>query len=280
MNGSDLGHRRPGLPDLVSALASCRVFDLEQMRHREAPSHPAHAPAYNYTMHRHHTPGGPEPRSSAAGFIYASDHAGTHVDALCHQAENLVLYGGLDSGGGVQTPWGFRQLGIETVAPILGRGVLLDVARHLGVEFLPGTHRIRQSDLEACAVAQSVEIRAGDTVLVRTGSGTLAETRPELYLQAAGIGADGSQWLADIGVRAVGADNVAWDPATAEIDPTTGTTLPGHVILLVRHGIHILENLFLEELAEAGHHEFAFICVPLKLRGATGSPVRPLALVP
>ena len=87
-----------------------------------------------------------------------------------------------------------------------------------------------------------------------------------------------AQWLAGAGVCAVGADNVAWD-WTEGSDPSTGTTLPGHVILLVRGGIHILEHLYLEELARDGVREFAFVCLPLKIKGATGSPVRPLALV-
>ncbi len=64
-----------------------------------------------------------------------------------------------------------------------------------------------------------------------------------------------------------------------ERDPDTKMTLFGHVHLLVTHGIHSIENLNLDELAAAGHHELAFIGIPLKCRGATGSPIRPLALV-
>src|SRR6266478_9892905 len=79
------------------------------------------------------------------------------------------------------------------------------------------------------------------------------------------------------GVRAVGADNMAWDVIGPQ-DPDLCVTLPGHLLLLVRAGIPIIENLNLEELAAAGAHEFAFVCLPLKMRGATGSPVRPIAL--
>ena len=77
---------------------------------------------------------------------------------------------------------------------------------------------------------------------------------------------------------AVGADNVAWDWLEGS-DPATGTPLPGHVILLVRSGIHILEHLYLEELARDRVREFTLVCLPLKIMGATGSPVRPIALV-
>ncbi len=89
---------------------------------------------------------------------------------------------------------------------------------------------------------------------------------------------EASEWLAEHGPRAVGADNLAWDPIEYR-DDALGS-LPGHVVLLVRHGIHILENLFLEELGRDRHREFLFVCLPLKMRGATGSPVRPLAIVP
>ncbi len=75
----------------------------------------------------------------------------------------------------------------------------------------------------------------------------------------------------------MGADNVAWDEVGL-VDPELKVTLPGHVILLVRHGIYIIENLFLEELARDQFYTFTFICLPLKLRGATGSPVRPIAI--
>ena len=63
------------------------------------------------------------------------------------------------------------------------------------------------------------------------------------------------------------------------VDPELKVALPGHMILLVRNGIYIIENLFLEELARDQCYEFTFICLPLKLQGATGSPVRPIALV-
>jgi kynurenine formamidase len=112
---------------------------------------------------------------------------------------------------------------------------------------------------------------------VRTGYGALW-SEPEQYLRAAGVSAAGSRWLVEKKVAAVGADNMAWD-AMGPADPDMGVTLPGHVLLLVRAGIPIIENLNLEELAAEGVHEFAFVCLPLKMRGATGSPVRPIALV-
>jgi kynurenine formamidase len=260
---------------LLEALGAARIFDLEQPRYAGAPIHPAHAPGFNYFLHRQHAVGGPEgqPRTSASGIVVMPEHSGTHIDALAHQAENLVLHGGIRADSSVQTSSGFKVLGIETMAPLLCRGVLLDVA---GNKRLAPDYAISAEELQGTARAQGVEVREGDAVLVRTGYGAIWD-KPADYLRAAGVSGAGSRWLAGLKVQAVGADNMAFDTIDG-FDAEVGSTLPGHVLLLVRAGIPIIENLNLEELAAAGIHEFAFICLPLKMRGVTGSPVRPLAL--
>ncbi len=258
---------------LIDVLGAARVFDLEQPRYAGAPSHPAHAPGFNYFLHRHHARGAPEARTSASGLVVMPEHSGTHIDALAHQAENMILHGGVHVDSGVQTSVGFRVHGVDTLAPLVGRGVLLDVARG---ELLPPDHSISRRELEQAASVAGVEVRSGDVVLVRTGYGAFWSDAPK-YLHAAGVSAGGSRWLSERGVHAVGADNIAWD-VIGPTDPELGVTLPGHLLLLVRAGIPIIENLNLEELATAGAHEFAFVCLPLKMRGATGSPVRPIAL--
>lgn len=260
------------MPSLLDAIEKARVFDLEQLRYAGAPSHPAHAPGFNYFLHRHHARGAPEPRTGASGIIVTPEHSGTHIDALAHQAENLTLHGGVHVDEGVQTSVGFRKLGIETMAPLVARGVLLDVA---GDRRLEADYAITPADLERAVRA---EVRAGDVVLVRTGYGALWSS-PDEYMRAAGVGADGCRWLVEHGVSAVGADNIAFDVMNAPPDPELKVTLPGHVLLLVRAGIPIIENLNLEELAVAKVYEFLFVCLPLKMRGATGSPVRPIAIV-
>ncbi len=253
------------------------VYDLEQPRYFGAPIYPSHAPGYFYTLHRHHERGGGEARTSASGFMYTTEHSGTHIDALCHQAENLHLFGGREVDASIQTPHGFTELGVETIAPLVTRGVLLDIARYRAVDHIGAGNPISHDELEAVAQKQGVSIGEGDVVLVRTGNGALWQD-PAVYLQAGGVSGSASQWLASKGVRAVGADNMAWDEVGV-VDPDLKVTLPGHVILLVRSGIYILENLFLEELARDERYEFTFICLPLKLKGATGSPVRPVAIV-
>src|SRR5262249_20320217 len=114
--------------------------------------------------------------------------------------------------------------------------------------------------------------------LVRTGYGALWRGNEESYLDAAGVSKSGTLWAAEHGVSAVGADNMAWD-VPGERDPDTGSNLFAHAYLLPQKRIVIIENLNLEELTRDRRWLFAFIAIPLKLEGATGSPIRPLALV-
>jgi kynurenine formamidase len=122
-----------------------------------------------------------------------------------------------------------------------------------------------------------VHLHPGDVLLVRTGYGA-AWTDEPTYMSAAGVGKSGTIWAAERRVVAVGADNLVWDQID-ERDPDTNSTLFAHLHLLQRHGIYIMENLNLEALAAAKAYTFAFVGIPLKLRGATGSPIRPLALI-
>lgn len=263
---------------LLEAVQACRVYDLEQPRYLGAPIFPAHAPGFVYTLHRRHEPGASEARSSASGAIYMSEHSGTHIDALCHQAMGLSLYGDLAVGPDLQTPNGFTVLGADTIRPICARGVLLDCASRFGEQIVRERGRVSAQMLADTADAAGLAIHAGDVVLVRTANGGCWH-EPSAYAEGPGIESDASSWLAERQVLAVGADNLAWD-LIGSVDPALGVTLPGHAVLIVRHGIYILENLFLEDLARDKCYEFLFICLPLKMRGATGSPVRPVALAP
>jgi kynurenine formamidase len=267
--------------DLIDRLRAARVYDLEQPRFAGMPIYPSHRPGYFYALHRRHRdtlqPEQHGPRTGASGTLVMMEHSGTHLDALCHQACGLKLFGDV-AVDGAETPTGFTQLGVETVPPLLARGVLLDVARwRSGNGPLPGSYGITAEDFRDCAAAQGVEVRPGDVLLVRTGYGTLWNDE-ETYLGAAGVARSGSLWAAEHGVVAVGADNMTWD-VPDERDPESGATLFGHVHLLTKKGIYIIENVNLEELARDRLYEFAFVGIPLKFNGATGSPLRPLALV-
>jgi len=268
-------------PSLIDLLTAARVYDLEQPRFAGMPIHPAHRPGYFYALHRRHRdtyrPAAQGPRSSASGVLTMMEHSGTHLDALCHQAKELKMFGGVEVDS-AETPAGFSKLGIETVPPLLRRGVLLDVCGWRNESRLSPRYGITADDLAGCATAQGVEVRSGDVLLVRTGYGALWSGDEPTYLDAAGVSKAGTLWAAERMVAAVGADNMAWD-VPDERDPETGSTLFAHLYLLPQKGIYIIENLNLEELARDRRWVFAFLAAPLKLEGATGSPVRPLALV-
>ena len=263
--------------ELARLVGAMRIFDLEHPRRLGDPVFPPHQPGTMFLLHRRHEPGGGERRSSASGFIFTAEHAGTHIDAFVHQAVDMTLYGGVAVSPAVQTPAGFTQMGIDTVPPLIGRGVLLDVAALRGGRLAEGA-MVTAVDLAETEKAQGLEVAAGDVALVRTGNDE-AWGDPERYLRGPGISREASEWLAARKVRAVGADNVAWD-LPGYVDEGLGMALPGHVVLLVQAGIYIIENLNLAELASERCHDFLFLCLPLKIRGGTASPVRPLGLAP
>src|SRR3954447_2301882 len=256
-----------------------RIFDLEQPRTAEMPIHPGHRPGYSYQLHRRHqdTAGQDGPRSSASGMIVCMEHTGTHIDALSHQAANLMLCGDIPVDARVQTSRGFTQHGVEEIPPIVTSGALLDIATFKGVTALAPGYAVTATELQECCRQQGVTITPGDVVLVYTGNEHRWSNEAD-YLAGPGMAGDASRWLADQHVVAVGADNMAWDVIGVR-DPELGCTLPGHLILLAQRGIYIIENLRLSELATAKAYRFQFICTPLKFVGATGSPVRPIAIV-
>ena len=257
-----------------------KVYDLEQPRYAGMPGLAALTPPYTYLLHRRHADtanaAANGPRSGATGMLLSADHLGTHIDALCHQADELKLFGGEKVSPAIETPAGFTQHGAETIAPIVSQGFLLDVAYHHKVSALPPDYVISAEDLEATMKAQGRLMMSGGVILIRTGYGQYWND-PATYAHAAGLSPDANRWLLARQPLAVGADNLTWDAPGAR-DETTGANLFGHLELLARHGIYILENLNLEGLAADFVDHFLFIAAPLKLKGATGSPVRPLAM--
>jgi kynurenine formamidase len=262
---------------ITQALAHSDIYDLEHNRYIGAPIFPAHWPGYVYTLHRRHEVFEGQKRTSASGMLVMAEHSGTHIDALSHQAIEMEMAGHVKVTSKNQTDRGFLELGVETIEPILRRGVLLDVAASKGVKQLEAKYMITESDLKAAAEKFNVSIQEGDCVLVRTG---WAQNFGDAigYLQAPGVDASGAKWLANFKPFLCGADNMAFDNPEY-VDPELGL-LPCHSILIVHNGIYIVENLNLEPISTNAAYEFTFVCLPLKMNGVTGSPVRPLAIVP
>jgi kynurenine formamidase len=263
-----------GAAQLLDVLGRTTVVDLEQPRFPGMPMFPANAPNYTFMLHRRHEEG-LESRTSAAGMFLAADHAGTHVDAFCHQAEHMTMFGGDKVGAHNQGPAGMTVMSAETLPVFVRRGVLIDLAKAHGKRLEPNS-LTEADELQEVAAAQGVEVREGDVLLIRTGWG--ASWREPDYMTGGGMARSAALWAAERKVFAVGADNMSWD-LPGYVDTEMGHSLPCHTILLVRSGIYIFENLLLDDLAATGAHEFAFVSSPLKIVGATGSPTRPIALV-
>lgn len=258
-------------------LAGARLFDLAQPLEVQMPVSPNH-PGFRMALQRRHgdtvrADGG----SAANEMIVMGGHTGTHVDALCHVSHQGRLHGGHDAAD-AQRGGRFSRLGVENIPIVVGRGVLLDIASLHGTAVLSAGHAITADDLQRACRAQAVDVRQGDAVLIRSGW-SVHWTDPERFIgHAAGVpGPDegAAEWLVQRGVRITGAETIAYEHIPAG---RGHALLPVHRILLVEHGIHIIEALNLTALAEARVSEFLFVLTPLKIVGATGSPVRPIAI--
>jgi kynurenine formamidase len=200
---------------------------------------------------------------------------GTQFDAFSHQTIGDSLYNcfKLDD---IATRTGFTKLGVEKVGTLMTRGVLLDVAAAKGTEVLPDTYEITVQDLELALRRTKLTLQPGDAVLIHTGWGRLWGKDNARYVKTnPGIGVAAAEWLARQDPILVGADNAAVG-VTPDADAQVSN--PIHQILLVVNGIHLLENLKLDDVAAKQVYEFALIVQPLKIQGGTGSTVAPVAV--
>ena len=264
--------------DLLDRIRAHRVYDLAQPYFAGMPHFPTHPP-FVFGLTRKHgdmlLEGG---ISSSADSIAFGGHVGTHIDALCHFSCGGMLYGGIPANTVQNDSTGFTKLSVDTVAPILRRGVLLDIATEAKVDALPTDFVITPDLLDAALQTAQTAIQPGDIVLLRTGWARYFTDFAQYVtggmghsVAGPGPGIEGARWLSERKVFAAGSDTIAFEKLPAP-------SMPVHVHLLVENGIHIIEALNLEDLARDRIYEFVFIAAPLKIRGGTGSPIRPLAL--
>jgi kynurenine formamidase len=226
--------------------------------------------------------GAPDHLGSNEDVLILASHNGTHIDALSHVFCNRTMYNDTPVEV-VSAAAGATKLGIETIRSIVGRAVLLDMARHLGQpEGIEGEYVIGSADLEACAAAQGVEVRTGDILLIRTGwidrFLALGVRGPADVVGAnpiqPGLGRDAMAFIDAHDITVIGSDNSA-----IEAIPFDGNEfLSVHVELLVKRGIHLVEHLVLSEMAADECWECLFVVAPLPVVGAAGSPVNPIAI--
>ena len=264
------------MSELFDRIRRSKVYDLAQTYFVGMPHYPTHPPFLFGLTKKHGDLVAEGGVSSAADAIALGSHVGTHIDALCHFSCGGKLYGGMEAAVVQSDAGGIREHSVDTIAPILRRGVLLDIAGHAKTDALPTDFSITPNHLEAAA--QQVEIQKGDVVLIRTGWARFWND-PARYITGGGGAVpsgpgpelEAARWLSKHAIFAAGSDTVAFEKVPA-------ASMPVHVHLLVESGIHIIEALNLEELSRDHIYEFVFVAAPLKIRGGTGSPIRPLAL--
>ncbi len=274
-------------PDMLTLIKTGAVFSLSVVYSEGIP---VPGPMVPYTMTpriRHGDLTDISPASAAAEAVTMSAHTGTHIDALCHIGERqdetgqpsangeVRLYNGADKSVRALDHadyHGQKHLSIAEMPPIVTRAVLIDVAGFKGVDVLPDAYVITADDVQSALQKQGTVITPGTAVLVRTGFyHHLANNNPAYKDAIAGIGLEAAKWLHQQGMILAGADNM-----TVEAFPPYDHAV--HRYLLVHNGVTHLENLYLEALAVERVYEFLLIVTPLRLQGATGSWVHPIAI--
>ena len=292
MSGTATAQGRPSADDLIRTVKGARMFDLSFTWNEQSPVLNLNPP-YSFALNRTHKMTyeifGQAPGSQvswASDIMYFSgQHGAPTIDAIGHIGRNLKLHGGVDAVAATSTPAGIgANLGIEHLPAdlMVNRVVLLDVARQMASgrpEPLAPGFEITGAHLEQTAKAQSVEVRKGDSVMIRTGWGQYFAKDNAKYLgeQSPGPGQDGARWIIDKGVRLAGDDTATFEKRPAAYGKELFSV---HMMLLADSGIYIVENRNLEALADAKAYVALLILTPLRIQGATGSPLRAIALAP
>jgi len=255
------------------------VYNLAHILEEGIPSLSFHG-QFLYTTFRRHSLDlkSPGKLNDAGGMntrLEMADHTGTHIDALNHISIGERLYNGYLSEE-VMGTFGTTKLGIEKTPPIFTRGVLIDVAYFLNEDVLDGGRAISAKEIRDCLEVNNLTVKSGDAVLVRTGWGKYWMSDNSKFLgPVPGIDLSAAEWLEREGASIVGSDtwNVEVDPAI----PAKGADAV-HQHLITKSGIRMIENLSLEEVSRNRVLEFLFVCLPLRIKGGTGSPITPIAV--
>jgi len=255
-----------------------KAGELIELSHVIGPGMPIQ-PTRVYNLHPKRTnmvPGRNNRGSNEEIIIGELGQIGTQFDGFAHQSHGDSFYNCFKLSD-IGTRNGFTKLGVQNAPAFFTRGVMLDVAGAKGVEMLGDTYEITVADLEqAPARRGGLKIQPGDAVIIHTGWGKLWGKDNARYMRSnPGIGTAAAEWLVKQDPALIGADNVPFEVVP---NPDKDLNLPVHQIFLVVNGVHLLENLKLEELVAKRVYEFAFTLQPLKLYGATGSTVAPAAI--
>jgi len=265
-----------GQDTVRSALGLARTGEVFDLGLEISSRIPHNANFVRFSMAFTHTPEGTaaeSPFQYSVEAIGGSLHIGTHIDAFVHIQKDGKIYGG-HAASEARDDKGWKKHGMETVPPIVGRAILLDIPTLKGLERLPDLYEITVADIEAELRRTGVSLEKGDIVLVRTGK--IQDFGDEAAFQAAepGVGREAAIWLHERGMAVLATDTTGTEPLPFR-DPTMTT----HDAMLVDAGVHLIENVFLEEVAQRKVHEGLFVALPVKITGATGSWIRPVLIV-
>jgi kynurenine formamidase len=247
---------------------------------------PGHGPVVHSVSLTHrqggHVIGGGERVGMMTDRIDMPLHAGTHLDAPNHFSIDGLL---ADGQSVLESELSFARgkghfLGSDSLDAFVGVGVLIDVTKVRPLDELGPGAEITRADILACMDKQEIEaLPPGGAVVFHTGWGRHFDSDRRLYFSGEpGPGLDAIRLLVDTGAGIVGADNHAFEPTPAG-PGGDGGPYPGHQELLVKSRTPILENLNTSELAGCGVSRFLLVVTPLRVRGASGSPVTPIAIV-
>ena len=207
--------------------------------------------------------------------VYAWMGVGSQIDGLGHMGVDHDYYNNTPASEFVTTQ-ALLKFGIDTLPPIVTRGVLLDMTQHYGVSPLPEGTAFNQKEIEAVAGKRGIRLEKGDVVLFHTGWLDLADSDPSRFMAGQpGLGLGGARYLAKQGVVAVGADTWALEALPSE-DPTTA--FPVHPELLALNGVYILENMDTRALAADGVSEFLFVLGAPRFVGTVQAVINPVAI--
>ena len=251
------------------------VIELGHYYHAEIPHHPFHSP-FVYSLSRMHGDTQYDNGITTANdLITLGTHTGTHIDALGHVACNGYFHNGIEVKGNQSKTKGVSVYGVEQIAPIITKAKLLDIPTAKGLNTLEYAYKISVEDIQHTLEKQSMEINFGDAVFIRTGWGAkFSEPVEFLALEKGvpGMTLEAVDYLLELGMSLTGSDTTAYEVME-------GKALPVHHRLLVEKGIHIIEMMNFEELTKQRLYQFKFLCLPLRIVGGTGSPVRPVAII-
>ncbi len=263
--------------ELISLISKGKIYSLQYTLEDEIPVIPGHAP-FSISSYLRHSDTENEFEGSAGAateMVIMGQHTGTHIDALCHFSKKIGdqrYFHGNKPVAGSENEKGIHTWSIEKMPPIIQRCVLLDIAGSLSRDVLKDSYVITKADIESCLKYQGIKLKPKDCVLLRTGFSKYWKKDNERFLTShAGVNLESARYLVEQGVSVVGGDT-----PTFEVLPSPKHDV--HVYLLVEQGVPIIENLYLDELAQDKVYEFVLIVTPLKLKGATASVIHPIAI--